>query len=168
MRRRRMPPGLAALAVVVCCSAPLAGAYGFELTGTWVGRETCKVYDGISARNSVDFGPSNPVRITQTGNSLAVVMVSATLGVTYHGESIGDTAQPRNGRAMMTECRSDTKLSAYSEVVHLDGSADPQIGRLRGESIVRTLFGEVGRCKWRLTRTSTDDPLVTNLCPCCK
>ena len=153
---------------IVACLAPWTPAYGFDLTGTWIGRESCRVYDGIVAKSFVEFGPSNPVRITQTGNSLAVVLDSATDGVAYHGEAIQHVAKPRNGRAIMTECRSDTALSDYSEVVHLEGAAGSDGGRLRGESILRTLFGEVGVCKWYLTRTSTNDPSVTSSCPCCQ
>jgi hypothetical protein len=167
MRARSVLVGSATLAVVAC-TAPLTGAYGFDLTGTWVGSQTCKVSDGLVGRDRINFGPANAVRITQTGNNLAVVMTSATLGTTYHGQVIERTTQPRNGWAILTECRSNTALSAYSEVAHLTGTADAEVGRLRGESIVRTPFGEVGRCKWRLTRASSQNPAVKNLCPCCQ
>lgn len=167
MRGRSLSIGAATLAVVASIT-PLRGAYGFDLTGTWVGHQSCKVSDGVLSRNAVSFGPANPVRMTQTGNDLAVVMVSASLGVAYHGQVIENATQSRTGSAILTECRSNTALSAYAEVVHLEGTADPDIGRLRGESIVRTPFGEVGRCKWRLTRTSSDNPVVTSLCPCCQ
>lgn len=153
---------------VVACVAPLRGAYGFNLTGTWVGTQSCKVSDGLVDRNVVAFGPANPVRITQTGNGLAMVMMSATLGVAYHGQMIENATQSRNGSAILVECRSNTALSGYAETVHLEGSADGDFGRLRGDSIVRTPFGEIGRCKWRLTRTSAQNPNVTNLCPCCQ
>jgi hypothetical protein len=153
-----------AIAACVVASAP---AHGFDLTGSWSGRESCRTYDGILAKDSVEFGPSNPVKITQTGNSLAVLVGSATDGMAYHGEAIEHASAPRLGRVVMTECRSDTALNGYTEVVHLEGSASSDDARLRGESIVRTQFGEVAVCKWQLRRTSRDDPSVTDLCPCC-
>lgn len=153
---------------IVALIVPLGGAHAFDLTGTWVGSQTCRVSDGLVDRNVATFGTANPVRITQTGNGLAVVMMSATLGVTYHGQMIESATQSRSGWAILTECRSNPALSAYAEVVHLEGMAEGDSGRLRGDSIVRTPFGEVGRCKWRLTRTSSQNPNVTNLCPCCQ
>jgi len=154
----------AALAIVTSVGTVLP-AHAFDLTGRWVGRESCRVYDGVLSKESVEFGPSNPVRITQTGNSVAVVMGSATDGVAYYGDVVSHPSKPKIGRALLTECRSDTALSGYTEVIHFEGTASAAAARLRGESIVRTLFGEIGMCKWQLIRTSLDDPSVT--CSCC-
>ncbi len=156
------PTVLAVLAGLV----PLAQAQGFNLTGLWTGQTRCKVYDGILIKDTLEFGPGNPVKILQTGNTLAVETQSGIFGFAYHGEAVQDTRTPERGRAIMMECRSSPALDGYSEVVRLQGTVGPDRGRLRGHSIVRTLFGEVGRCTWLLNRTSPENPVITN-CSCC-
>jgi hypothetical protein len=123
------------------------------------------LYGGLLNRETLQFNAVNPIHIKQTGNTLSVTTPGAS-GLAYHGDAVQHISSSTKGRVIWTECRSDTDLSAYVEVVNLKGTAGPNGGQLQGLSIVRTQLGEVGRCRWKLSRIDDQTPLVAS-CPCC-
>ena len=88
------------------------------------------------------------------------------MGLFYNGQAISDVKQGARGRAVLIECRSTTELDGYTEIVRLEGVSNSIRGKLRGVSLVRNQFGEIGKCKWAYWRVSTANPMVTG-CPCC-
>lgn len=98
--------------------------------------------------------------VSQLGRYFAVQVEDGNGVRTYNGEVIGETGRNGHLQAMLIECRSTSNMNNYSEVVNLKGLVlDPE-GHLTGESLFRSMRGEIGKCRWRYERTSTKDPKI--------
>lgn len=134
-----------------------------DVTGTWTGEQRCKFFDGVQSNKT--FGLSNQVKISQVDSRIAVETPGG-VGSFYNGQVLNDATRSTKGRVVLAECRSAADLDGYNEMVYLAGTATDSSGRLRGESVFRSQLGEVGTCKWKLSRTNSADPQVTG-CTCC-
>lgn len=152
-------------AVFVACLAlalaPLAQAY--DLTGTWIGKYSCKGFDGAKFSSG---SKSSTFLITQQGNAIAVDLDNGEYR--YNGGAIPDTAKPEKGEAVFLECSNDSVpfSGGESEIIRVAVKTKAGVVKatLKGLSIFEDDMFGVGTCKYTFKRVDTANPNVPG-CP---
>jgi len=153
--KRTVMPQVVAAAVALL--ALPAAAFGEDLSGVWQGSVRCKAFDGVR-RSIPDRGAT--LTISQLGRFFAAQLEDSQGLRQYNGEVVRLTGRDQRVEAVMVECRSSAALNDYLEAVTLRGTLLDTGGWLTGESIFRSQLGELGTCKWRLSRTSSGLPAI--------
>lgn len=148
-----------AVAVACLCLAVAPSAQGYDLTGTWIGKYSCKGFDGAKFSSG---SKSSTFKITQSGNQIAVDLDNGEYR--YNGGAIPDTAKPEKGEAVFLECANDSVpfTGGDSEIIRVAVKTKPGDVKatLKGTSIFEdTLFG-VGTCKYTFKRVDTAAPTI--------
>ena len=160
----RTPSTLFACGLLVCVTST---AYAADLTGSYVGKWSCKGFDGAKFKIG---NKAATLRITQTLTTIAVRLDTpmAPFGeFSYNGIVIDDAARPEKGEAALIECGSSDTVPPVSESeIHratVKTKADGK-GTFKSTSIYVDSQPEFGTCKYSFKRTTTADPGVT-ACP---
>jgi len=153
--------GLAASLVVLAVSG--STAHAFDLNGTWVGKWSCKGFDGAKF---TDGNRDSTMLVTQTGNALAIDLDGGSYR--YNGLAIADDAKPEKGEVVLASCSIDNQPGAngLGELMRLTVKTKSGAVKatLKGISIFENPPTTVGTCKYSFKRTSTADPNVPG-CP---
>jgi hypothetical protein len=147
--------------ILVATAAPVQA---FDLTGHWIGKWSCRDFDGVKFKEGMK--PSS-LEITQTGGTMSVRVDNFG----YNGVAIVDAKKPgEKGQAVWLSCPTRNVLtSAVTEIVRatvktkLTGSK----GTIAAISIFADNIGnvpEVGTCRYSYKRVDTVDPVLT-ACP---
>ena len=153
-------PKFLASAVAVAVFVP-ASVLAFDLTGTWVGKWTCKGSDG---GKFVGNNADSVLLVTQIGETIAMSMDGGSY--VYNGGAVPDATRPdEKGEMAAISCDTDLLplVGGEGEMIRAkvktgaDGS-----GSLKGKSIIEGSGpGFVGSCKYVYTRTSSVNPAVS-------
>ena len=115
--------------LLVCVTST---AYAVDLTGSYVGKWSCKAFDGAKFKVG---NKAATMEITQTGSAIAVHIdsPSAPFGeFFYNGTVIEDTAKPEKGEAVFFQCgTSDLLLPDVESEMGVFGDPDFCVERLR-------------------------------------
>ncbi len=152
------------LSTLVACTFLLVAttAHAFDLTGHWVGKWSCKGFDGSKFSSG---NKNSTLAITQNGNALGANLDNGNFF--YNGVPVTDTAKPEKGEVVLLNCTNANVLVADdSEMIR--AAAKTKVGTfkatLKGTSIFADNFPEVGTCKYSYKRVDTTDPAVGG-CP---
>lgn len=149
----------AVLGVAGLLAAPAAA---LDLTGTWVGKFTCSVFDGVSERFPE---PAQTLQISQANGDVRVLWVGVS---TLTGVAIADAGAPETkGEVALADCATARDLfTSYAELVRLGAKVDRERGKgsLKGLSIYAPSGLVAGSCKWSFELEDPADPLVQG-CP---
>lgn len=152
-------------ATVALGGAVVPAAYAYDLTGSWVGKWSCKGFDGAKF---ADGNAASTMVVTQTGNTLAVVIDSGEFR--YNGAAIPDGAKPEKGEGVLHQCgTTNVPLQvAESELLRVSVKTKPGAVKatVKGISIFDNADGSpaVGTCKYTYKRIDVANPNVTG-CP---
>jgi len=138
----------------------------FDLTGHWVGKWTCKGFDGAKFSDRND---TSTLDITQSGAAIHAMFEHA---FPYDGAAIPDAKKPEKGEAVIIDCHTNAVMAAdgNSEIIRapVATKAMSPKGVLKGLSILENdvaPFGEeVQTCKYTYHRVDTNDPGIGS-CP---
>lgn len=149
------------VACLVLALAPSAQAY--DLTGTWIGKYSCKGFDGSKFSSG---SKSSTFAITQSGNTMAVNLDNGEYR--YNGGAIPDTTKPEKGEAVFLECSNSNVPFAAGESEIIRVAVKTKAGTvkatLKGLSIFEDDMFGVGTCKYTFKRVDTANPNVPG-CP---
>lgn len=155
------------LALVLLLVAVASPARAFDLTGTWTATRKCVFY---AAGEKTKVNREGTVSITQLGNAIGF---DSTVGSThlYSGVANFGTEKPDKGELSVHHCRNHdqndpTPFEALGRFA-VATKAGKVKATIKGVTIVAndsTTEPEHGTCKWKLTRTSTTDPVVPIEC----
>jgi hypothetical protein len=144
--------------------------WAVNLTGTWVGEQDCRRYDGTKFFTPF---PNDTMTITQNGLDLDIeaLVREGVPQLHFHGQVINDDAAPQvKGQASFVECET-TESSSYQEIgraTKLDVKSNGTGATFLATSIFSQNFPPVppdlGTCEWNYQRISTADPGVA-ACP---
>jgi hypothetical protein len=168
--RARFYLGILVAGMVVGVVANPAAAY--DATGSYTGKYSCKGdLEGVP-NNKDNYVSEGSVEITQSGNSVGVLLFGAYL---YNGFQIlkADPTKSNKGELGLAFCGTDDLIGPsstdFDELGRFKVSTKPDSGKgkLTGVSTYTTFGGSVGiyTCKWSFKRTSTVDPAVPVSCP---
>ena len=173
---RAVPSFFRAATTLLILGAAIAPAHAFDLTGHWVGKFTCKRYDGTK----LTFGNKNStLDITQAGSVLAANIDAAIPppdgDLSYNGVAILDQKSPdTKGEVVLYGCHlANTPAPIDPPGTPLDGelaraAVKTKVGifkaTLKAVSIFQDDKPEVGSCKYSYKRIDTIDPAVP-ACP---
>lgn len=153
--------GLASCAFLLSTAVPTVHA--FDLTGTWVGKWSCKGFDGEKFTSD---NKNSTFRITQSGNTIAADLDNGAYR--YNGGAISDSAKPEKGEAAFVACSNDNAplSGGESEIIRVavKTKVDTFKATLKGVSIFEDDLGGVGTCKYSFKRQGTANPNVS-ACP---
>src|SRR5512144_2885706 len=113
MRYTRSVTRVAAVIALLGLGAP--STWAVNLTGTWVGEQDCRRYDGTKFFTPF---PNDTMTITQNGSELNVeaLVIDGEPRLRFHGRVIDDDAAPKvKGQASFVECIT-TESSPYQEI----------------------------------------------------
>ncbi|MCC6766277.1 MAG: hypothetical protein IT293_16580 [Deltaproteobacteria bacterium] len=153
------------LAALLCCLALAVGpsAEAYDLTGTWVGKWSCKGFDGVKFTSG---NKASTLRITQSGNAIAAELDNGVYR--YNGGAIPDIAKPDKGEAALVACPNDNvPLSGgESEIMRaaVKTKASTFKAALKALSVFEDGSGGVGTCKYSFKRVDPVNPNVPD-CP---
>ena len=154
---------LIAFVTLATLAGPSLPAFAFDLTGTWVGKWSCKGFDGQKFTTS---NKTSTMRVTQTGNTMAVDIDNGEFR--YNGAAINDAVKPEKGEAVFAACPNDSVPLAGGEAETVRASVKTKVGATKASfkalSIFESDFGEVGTCKYSYKRTDVANPNTTG-CP---
>ena len=159
--------GRTALLAMLVTAAVAAPAFAFDLTGHWVGKWTCKGFDGAKFK---DENKTSTLDVTQSGATINAALEGAFL---FAGVAIPDASKPEKGEAVLLDCNTNdvpAEADGNSEIIRV--SVATKVGgtkaTFKGVSILENNvapFGEqVQTCKYSYIRVSTSDPVVGS-CP---
>ena len=139
---------------VIFAASMTPGAYAFDLTGHWIGKFSCKGFDGTK----FSLGEkSATLAITQTGNSIAALAG----GFLYTGTQIPDAAKPEQGEAVLFTCGTSSSLG-QGEIAR--ATVKTKIGTFKATLKATSVFANnaprVGACKYTYKRIDTIDPAI--------
>jgi hypothetical protein len=150
---------LALAALVVTPSA----ARAFDLTGTWIGKWSCKGFDGSKFTSD---NKTSTLKITQAGNVIHADLDNGDFH--YNAAAITNTAKPDQGEAVFLSCSTDNVPQSGGEAEIIRAAVKTKLGTFKasfkGLSIFESNFGDVGTCKYTFKRRDTTDPNVGG-CP---
>jgi hypothetical protein len=150
---------LSCAVLAVAVSPPVAHA--FDLTGTWIGKWSCKGFDG---QKFTGDNKSSLLRLTQTGNAIAADLDNGDFH--YNGAMIADDVKPEKGEAVFVACPTDNQPLAGGESEILRAAVKTKLGTFKasfkGVSIFQSTTPDVG--KYTYKRRDTADPNVLG-CP---
>lgn len=139
---------------LLVASSLAPGAYAFDLTGHWIGKFSCKGFDGTKFTLG---NKSVTASVTQTGNSIAL-LAGAFL---YTGTQVPDAAKPEQGEAVLFTCATSGTLG-LGEIAR--ASVKTKVGTfkatLKATSVFANTIPNVGTCKYTYKRIDTIDPGV--------
>ncbi len=151
-----------ALALAALVVTPPA-AHAFDLTGTWIGKWSCKGFDGSKF---TDANKTSTLRLTQTGNVINADLDNGDFH--YNGGMIADTTKPEKGEAVFLSCGTDNVPLSGSEAEIIRAAVKTKSGTFKasfkGTSIFENEQGDVGSCKYTFKRTDSTNPNVAG-CP---
>ena len=150
------------LAVFFVTAAPLP-LRAFDMTGTWVGKWSCKGFDG---QKFTSGNKTSTMRVTQSGNTMAVDVDNGDF--TYNGGAIPDVVKPEKGEAVFAACPNDNLPLTGDEAETARLSVKTKPGAVKATVKALSIFdspsGEVGTCKYSYKRVDAADPNVAG-CP---
>jgi hypothetical protein len=156
--------GVTTVLVLLGLAAP--PTWAVNLTGTWVGEQNCRRYDGTKFFTQF---PNDTMTITQNGSDLNIeaLVIDGVPVLHYHGQVIDDDAAPKvKAQASFVECLT-TESSPYQEMgraIKVDIKSDGVRANFLATSIFHQDFPtfppDVGTCEWTYSRISTADPGV--------
>lgn len=157
----RAPTFALAAAVTLVLGAAVAPAHAFDLTGHWIGKWSCKDFDGVKFNEG-----ANPslMAITEAGGTMNVSIDN----VGYNGTAIADAKKPdEKGEAVLISCATSNVLTTdFAEIVR--ATVKTKIGSFKATFKAVSVFAdntpEVGTCKFSFKRVDTLDPGVL-ACP---
>ncbi len=140
----------------------------FDLTGTWVGKLTCK---GMTAGVKATVVSTPALSVSQSGNAVGLVMdYGGGVVEQYVGLANPDATKPlEKGELGVIRCGTDNAVGttvAADEVGRLSAGTKPapsSKGTLKGTSVVARSTG-LATCAWKWTRTAVADPGVPTEC----
>jgi hypothetical protein len=149
---------LSALLVTVI----VAPARAFDATGTWLGKWSCKDFDG---KKFSEGNPESTLQISQNDDVLAIDLDGGSYR--YNGRSLNDAAKPEKGEAVFASCAIDNQpfVGGLSEIIRVAIKTKPGAlkATLKGQSIFEN-GASVGNCKYTFKRVSDQNPNVSD-CP---
>jgi hypothetical protein len=140
-------------------------ASAFDLTGTWQGKQVCKLLTSDGQRETEVFDP-DVLSITQVGDEVRILMPLDTSGpLLYRGLSFTNPTDPNRGEVAFRLCGLSSNTATKGEMGRVKVRVKPALpgGRFEGTSIFSTAT-EVDTCEWAYQRISVDDPGVP-ACP---
>ena len=157
----------ATLLAAMIAAAVAAPASAYDLTGHWVGKWSCKGFDGGKFK---DQNKTSTLDITQSGATIHAMLEGAFV---FNGVAIPDAKSADAGEAVLLDC--------HTNDVAAEGDGDSEIIRavvkttaavtkasFKGVSVLENdvaPFGEQFQtCKYGYVRVSTADPGVGS-CP---
>lgn len=150
------------LSLLVALASP---ALAFDVTGTWTGTRTC-VFVTTGVKSKVEA--SGTVTISQGDRQIGF---DSTIGSThlYSGIANFGAEKPDKGEVSVHHCRNHVDPTPFEALGRFTVTTKPDKVKatIKGISIVVNdgiLHAQHGTCKWKLTRTSTADPGVTQAC----
>ena len=164
MRYTRSVTRVAAVIALLGLAAP--PTWAVNLTGTWVGEQDCRRYDGTKFFTPF---PNDTMTITQNGLDLNIeaLVIDGEPRLHYHGQVIEDDAAPKvKGQASFVECIT-TESSSYQEIGRAT-KIDVKSNGTGATFLATSIFSEnvppfppdLGTCEWNYQRISTADPGV--------
>jgi len=169
MRYTHSVVSVAAILAFLGLAAP--PTWAVNLTGTWVGEQNCRRYDGTKFFTQF---PNDVMTITQNGSDLNIeaLVIEGEPQLHFHGQVIEDDKAPEvKGQASFVECIT-TESSLYQEMGRAS-KIDIKSDGVRANFLATSIFHEqafgpfpadLGTCEWVYSRISTDDPGVAE-CP---
>jgi hypothetical protein len=159
----RTPTFIVAVAASLTLGASTAPVHAFDLTGNWVGKWSCKGFDGTKFTSA---NKTSTMAITQTGDPFGVVIDAAIPdnNFTYNGFAIPDQKSADKGQVVLLGCHLGTALAGPfpfdGELVRATVKTKPNTFKasFKGTSIFSDDFPEVGSCKYSFKRTDTPPP----------
>jgi len=135
-------------------------AHAFDLTGTWQGKQVCKISEANGQERQVFR--DDVLQITQSGTEVRILMPS--LDLLYTGLAFATADDPNKGAVGFRLCGLSDNTSTEGEMGNAKVSAKPLAvnGKFKATSIFAD-DDEVDTCRWDYKRTSTTDP---GLLPC--
>ncbi len=150
------------LVLLIVLASP---TWAFDVTGTWTGTRKCVfVTDGVKLKVNTE----GTVTISQSGRQVAF---DSAIGSThlYSGVANFSNEKPDKGELGVHHCRNHVDPTPFEALGRFTVTTKPDKVKatIKGISIVLNdglLTAQQGTCKWKLTRTSTTDPVVTQAC----
>ena len=157
-------PKNALLAIALASIVAAAPAGAIDLTGTWTGSVTCKLF-GLDGESSTEKFKDSALVIAQTGETFdAELDLLALRGATIDAAADG----ARRGQAVLLACDADAVPldGGVNEFVQLKAKVDAEkgTGTLTGVSLFEHGQNGFMTCKLKYKRTSTT-PGVLTPCP---
>lgn len=140
----------------------VTSARAFDATGTWLGKWSCKDFDGTKF---TEGQRESTLLVSQSGDVLAIDLDGGAYR--YNGRSLNDAAKPEKGEAIFVSCGIDNQpfVGGLAELIRV--AVKTKLGAvkatLKGQSIFEN-GASVGTCKYTFKRVSTQDPNVSD-CP---
>ncbi len=147
---------VALAAVTLSFAVSIGSAHAFDLTGHWIGKLSCKVFDGEKFTVKEKGG----MEISQNAGTMSV-----TIGaVHYNGMAIPDDKKPdQRGEAALVSCPTSNVFTPDFSVIlraSVKTKANSWKASFKGVSIFADNTPEDGSCKYSYKRVDTLDPLV--------
>jgi hypothetical protein len=156
MNPTRTATRILALAALMLMPIP---AHAFDLTGTWIGKWSCKGFDGSKFTSG---NKTSTLRLTQVGNVINADLDNGEYH--YNGAALTNTAKPDLGEAVLISCGTDNVPQAGGEAEILRAAVKTKAGTFKasfkGLSIFESDFKDVGTCKYTFKRRDTINPNV--------
>jgi hypothetical protein len=145
----------AALLAAVPCGA-------IDLTGTWVGKQTCRGFDGANFAFKLS---ESTVEIVQTGNDVALQVLTDAEPDVYRGVAIDDVRNSAKGGVYIVHCGTSdvpgSGIDNFDETGILSAATKSNgSGKLKGASNYFNTAPEFAGCRWSYKRISTTQPVV--------
>lgn len=163
---------LVAAAALLGASPSTATAQLFDLTGTWVGKLSCKSFETGS---KVKFALEPVLQISQSGNQVGARLDFGGTQEQFDGVANPDGKKPETkGQLALLRCGTDNVAGndfGTDEIGHFTVTTKPlpaEKASLKGVSIYSapgTATPEVGTCAWKWTRTDLTNPNISIGCP---
>jgi hypothetical protein len=171
-RARHAVTTLVVAAALLGASPATVSAQLFDLTGTWVGKLTCKSFD---TGTKVKLVLEPVLQISQNGAEVGARLDFGGSQEQYHGLANPDGKKPETkGQLALLRCSTDGIVGndfGSDEIGHftVTTKAPPSAkAGLKGLSIYTapgTANPEAGTCAWKWTRTELTNPNVPIGCP---
>ena len=147
------------------CGMLMSQANAFDLTGTWQGKQECKLLTRDGQRETEVFDP-NVITITQVGDEVRILMtLDPTTSLLYRGLPFTNPTDPNRGEVAFRLCGLSSNTATKGEMGRVKVRVKPGLpgGRFEGISIFSNAE-EVDTCEWAYQRVSVEDPQVP-ACP---
>src|SRR5262245_13317174 len=147
------------------CGMLIVQASAFDLTGTWQGKQECKLLTSEGQRVTQVFDP-DVIAITQVGDQVRIFMSAAKSGpLLYRGLPFTNPTDPNQGEVAFRLCGLSSNTATKGEMGRVKVRVKPGLlgGKFEGISIFSNAE-EVDTCEWAYQRVSVEDPQVP-ACP---
>ena len=152
--------GPIAIAAAVIFIGTIAEAV--DITGTWVGNETCICFNNTDGKVTENFR-NEEMLITQNGTDLNIMV----FGDLFNGNVIHHPTKDDRGVAAFIACRTDPNDNdSFGEIGLAElGLQGNRAAEFKVESLWNASQTEICKCKWNFKRTDTGDPSVGTCLP---